>query len=104
MSAKKPISMSGLVQKGQAQPVTAARGAAKPQGAATVKEADAGKKPRVGMKSANGEDYYKAMTVKLTKVRYEKLKLLCLREQKSVQDFLVQAVDALLQSREPIKA
>ena len=44
--------------------------------------------------------YYKALTLKLDKARYQALKQLGLQEDKSSQELLTEAVDALLQ-RQP---
>ncbi|MDA8258293.1 MAG: hypothetical protein M0Z99_22140 [Betaproteobacteria bacterium] len=46
-----------------------------------------------------GTDYYKALTLKLDRTRYNKLKTLGLELDKSTQDLLTKALDALLDKK-----
>ena len=78
----KPASLgAGLVKKGQAAP-------ARPEETAKVQAL------------AGGATYHKALTLKLDRRRYEALKLLGLREDKSSQELLTEALDALLASKQ----
>lgn len=58
--------------------------------------------PATGQKHAGKSGanvYYKALTLKLDKARYQALKQLGLKEDKSSQELLTKAVDALLQGQ-----
>ncbi|WP_154048416.1 hypothetical protein [Thiomonas intermedia] len=81
----KPASLgAGLVRKGAAAPASqaAAKPAKKP-----ANDVDAG---------LAGGTYYKALTLKLDRRRYEALKMRGIREDKSSQELLTEALDALL--------
>lgn len=77
----------GMVRKGDAAPSRAAPAPAKPARAAAAQ-------PLGGASS-----YHKALTLKLDRQRYEGLKLLGLREDKSSQELLTEALDTLLAAK-----
>ena len=85
MPAKPAGLTAGLVaRKGQAKPASHAA-------APAANHKPVGKGERMV--------YYKALTLKLDKARYQALKQLGLQEDKSSQELLTEAVDALLASQ-----
>lgn len=65
------------------------------KGAATPSAPTAQKAPN----QAHGSEYYKAMTLKLDRRRYDQLKRLGLRLDRSSQELLTDALDAMLKSQ-----
>lgn len=85
--AKTASLTAGLVAKGQAAPAVAAA----PAGSSP----SAGPAPRQASRGV-GAIYYKALTVKLDRRRYEALKALGLKLDKSSQEIFVEALDAYI--------
>lgn len=83
----KPASLgAGLISKGQATPAAIALPPAAP-----VRQAE-----KTAIKTSEGQDYYKALTVKLDRDRYQALKSAGLALDKKSQQILVEALDLWL--------
>ncbi|MGB7181545.1 MAG: hypothetical protein WA888_18575 [Burkholderiaceae bacterium] len=92
--AKPAALSSGLVaKKGAAMPVSAVQEAVPESVPVILPEAKAApiEKPKKGEKA-----YFKALTVKLDRKRYLRLKQFGLTQDKSSQDLFVEAIDAYL--------
>ncbi len=92
--AKTASLTAGLVaKKGEAAPAVIARAVPAAVPAAVVAEPEA-KKPV----AAAGADYYKSLTVKLDRQRYEALKNAGVKLDKKSQEIFVEALDLWLKS------
>lgn len=93
--AKTASLTAGLVaKKGEAAPAVIARAVPAVEPAAVVVE-PAAKKP---VTASAGPDYYKSLTVKLDRQRYEALKNAGLKLDKKGQEIFVEALDLWLKS------
>lgn len=91
----KPASLSlGLVKKGQAAPATSLEPIAAVQAPAVDSAA-----PTQPVPATPNRDYYKALTVKLDRERYNALKTACLQFDMTGQTLFVEAFDLWLQEK-----
>jgi hypothetical protein len=80
----------GLIKKGAAAPTTPASQAPAPEPQPVVEVPDAG---QAASRAPRGQQYFKALTLKLDEKRYMALKMKGLRSGRTSQEILVEALD-----------